>query len=77
MPKFHKDMVPNPKYRGEGVNGQTFPICHKCGRYRLSDCLASSSVCFGCGVMDHKLRNCPWVPNNDKDNRQQSQRYPL
>ncbi|XP_055822095.1 uncharacterized protein LOC129890597 [Solanum dulcamara] len=67
VPKYHKDRVPNPRYQGDNDSGQAFLACQKCGKYHPGDCLASSGVCFGYGVKDHKLRHFSWVAKNDTD----------
>ncbi|XP_049357062.1 uncharacterized protein LOC125821721 [Solanum verrucosum] len=74
-PKFHKKRVSNPKPQGGG-GGSSLPNCAECGRNHECKCLEGSNTCFGCGKMDHKMRNCPSVEKNEGDSPRRAQPYP-
>ena len=37
----------------------TAPTCNECGKKHRGVCHRISGACYGCGVMDHLVRNCP------------------
>ncbi|XP_049372557.1 uncharacterized protein LOC125837495 [Solanum verrucosum] len=74
-PRPNNERVSNPKPQGDG-NRSSMPTCAKCGRNHEGNCLAGYNVCFGCGKMDHKIRNCPLVDKNDGYGRRRAQLYP-
>ena len=41
--------------------------CASCGRKQAGECLAGFNDCFGCGMMDHKIRHCPLIVKNEGD----------
>ncbi|WMV09070.1 hypothetical protein MTR67_002455 [Solanum verrucosum] len=74
--KFNKERVSNPKPKGGSGSGSLFPTCAKCGKKREGKFLAGSNACFGCGKMDHKIRDCPLVSKNEGDNCRKAQPNP-
>ncbi|WMV37505.1 hypothetical protein MTR67_030890, partial [Solanum verrucosum] len=67
--KFNKDRVSNPKPQGGNSGGSSLSTCAKRGKKHENKCLASSNRCFGCGMMDHKKRDCPAISKSERDNR--------
>ncbi|XP_049374796.1 uncharacterized protein LOC125839851 [Solanum verrucosum] len=72
-PRFNKEKVSNPKPQGGG-NGSSLPNCAKCGRNHEG--IEGSNACFGCGKMDHKIRDCTTVSKKEGDSRRRAQPYP-
>ncbi|XP_049391112.1 uncharacterized protein LOC125855429 [Solanum stenotomum] len=75
-PNFNANSVSNPKPQGGNVNRSLFPNCAKCVRKHDGKGLTSSNAYFGCGKMDHKIRDFPSVANNVGDKRRRAQPYP-
>ncbi|XP_049405224.1 uncharacterized protein LOC125868669 [Solanum stenotomum] len=71
------DMV-IPSY-DKGFSVKVPPICDlsstKKGKHE-GKCLVGSNACFGCGKMDHKIRDFPSIAKNDGDNHQRAQPNP-
>jgi len=44
----------------EGSRMTTYPLCVRCKRRYLRDCLATSSRCYICR-QEHRLRDCPYL----------------
>ncbi|KAH0720584.1 hypothetical protein KY290_005079 [Solanum tuberosum] len=74
-PRQRNERVSNPKPQGDG-NNPLMPTFAKYGRNHEGKCLAGSNACFGCGKMDHKIRDCPLVTRNYGDTRRRAQLYP-
>ncbi|KAK4717981.1 hypothetical protein R3W88_016319 [Solanum pinnatisectum] len=55
-------------HQEESGSRALLPSCYKCGRKHEGKCLVSSNSCFGCGTIDHKIRDCPSVAKNKRDN---------
>ena len=36
-----------------------YSSCHECGKNYKGECLMGMNVCYKCGNMGHKQRNCP------------------
>ena len=36
-----------------------YSSCHKCGKNYKGECLMGMNVCYKCGDMGHKQRDCP------------------
>ncbi|XP_049381553.1 uncharacterized protein LOC125846146 [Solanum stenotomum] len=75
-PLSNKDRVPNPKPQGGNGSGSLVSTCAKCGRKHKGKCLAGTNACFGCGKMDHEIRDCPSVSKNEGDSLRRAQPYP-
>ncbi|XP_049391593.1 uncharacterized protein LOC125856035 [Solanum stenotomum] len=50
-----------PKANQERGSGPPFakPTCHNCGKKNHRKVLVGTSGCYGCGKLDHQVRNCP------------------
>ncbi|XP_049365731.1 uncharacterized protein LOC125830597 [Solanum verrucosum] len=70
--RFNKERMSNPNHEGGNGSGSLLPTCAKCGRKHEGKCLAGSNACFGCGKMDHKIRDCPSIAKNEGDNRRKA-----
>lgn len=55
--KFNKVRVSNIKPQIENGNGSLLPTFAKCGMKHEGKCLVSSNACFGCGKMEHTIRD--------------------
>ncbi|XP_049369354.1 uncharacterized protein LOC125834225 [Solanum verrucosum] len=73
LSRFNKERVSNPKHQVGNGSGSLLPTFVKYGRKHESKCLAGSNACFGCGKMDHKVRDCPSVAKNEGDNHRKAQ----
>nr|XP_016479255.1 PREDICTED: uncharacterized protein LOC107800578 [Nicotiana tabacum] len=61
-PSYHKQNKPNfstvstPSY----VQGKTYtPTCAQCKKNNYGACRRASGACFNCGILDHKVKECP------------------
>uniref|UniRef100_M1DNE7 Gag-pol protein n=1 Tax=Solanum tuberosum TaxID=4113 RepID=M1DNE7_SOLTU len=62
--------------RSEGNGSSEQRVSEKFGKIHRGECLADSNVCFGCGKINHKIRDCPSVTMNEGDNHRRAQPYP-
>ncbi|WMV24000.1 hypothetical protein MTR67_017385 [Solanum verrucosum] len=62
--------------QGNGSSKKMVPELQRCGKGHRSECLADKNACFGCGKMDHMIRNYPSVAKNEGDNSRWAQSFP-
>ncbi|XP_049381281.1 uncharacterized protein LOC125845794 [Solanum stenotomum] len=78
-----KEMFGESKRDKTGYGNFSHARSNEHGRSKLfqrkheGKCLASANACFGCGKMDHKIRDCPSVAKNEGDNCRRAQPNPL
>ncbi|KAF3679341.1 L-ascorbate peroxidase 1, cytosolic [Capsicum annuum] len=58
----NRDRASGPKPQGSACSARTNPLCQKYSRNHQGICRAGSDVCFGCGKLGHRVRQCPQVP---------------
>ncbi|XP_049375518.1 uncharacterized protein LOC125840590 [Solanum verrucosum] len=71
-PRVKKDGVSNPKPQG-GDSGGSYvarPNCAKYGRKHDGKCLAGTDGCFSCGKIGNKMRDCPMLKVNGREDKQ-------
>ncbi|WMV29770.1 hypothetical protein MTR67_023155 [Solanum verrucosum] len=69
----------NYSHARSGGRGHPRPLMltyAKCGRNNEGKYLAVSNACFGCGKMDHKIRDYPSITRNEGDTHRRAQPYP-
>lgn len=74
-PKPRNERVSNSKPQGDNCKS-LISTCAKCGRNHEGKCLEGSNGCFGCGKMDHKIRDWLSIANNNRDSHHRAQPYP-
>ncbi|XP_049364231.1 uncharacterized protein LOC125828978 [Solanum verrucosum] len=52
------------------------PLAEQCGKKHKNKCLAGTDACFGCGKIDHKIRDYPSVAKNKGENHRRAQPNP-
>ncbi|KAI9160100.1 hypothetical protein LWI28_005107 [Acer negundo] len=57
----------NEKTVGDTPFKKNFPHCQRCGRTHAGECYMINEACFGCGKMDHQIRDCPKRRYDSKD----------
>lgn len=73
---FNKDRVSNLQTQGVNGGGYLLPTCTKYGRKHEGKSLEGSNACFGCGKMDHNIRDYPSDAKNEEDNSRRAQTNP-
>ncbi|XP_060182450.1 uncharacterized protein LOC132612133 [Lycium barbarum] len=64
-PKFRNDkrqnFRPSSSYSqtSGGQSNYNYPICGKCNKKHLGECLMGRNVCYGCGQRGHIQKDCP------------------
>jgi len=74
-PRTRNERMSNPKPQGD-CGKSLMPACAKCERNNGKECLAGSNACFGCGKMDHKIRDFPLITRIEGDTNRRAQPYP-
>ncbi|TXG51790.1 hypothetical protein EZV62_024314 [Acer yangbiense] len=49
----------NEKSVGDTPFRKNFPPCQRYGRPHSGECYMNTGACFGCGKLDHKIKDCP------------------
>ncbi|KAA3469711.1 Transposon Ty3-G Gag-Pol polyprotein [Gossypium australe] len=49
----------SPSVTSVGSVGNSKPKCKHCNKFPHEECQSRSGACFGCGSLDHFLRDCP------------------
>ncbi|XP_049364126.1 uncharacterized protein LOC125828847 [Solanum verrucosum] len=79
QPRFKKrapnqDSSSTPRVNQEKSGGPPFskPTCTNCGKKHFGKCLACTNGCYGCGNIDHQVKDCPTLRAKGKEAKQAS-----
>ena len=62
------------KFNQEKGNGSPYPkpICTTCGKKHYGKCLAGTNGCYGCGKIDHQVKDCPTLTAKEREAKKAS-----
>ena len=66
-PNHDVSSAPKSNYERNGSSQVDRPTFKTFGKKRLEKCLDGTSVCYGCGKNDHKVRDCPTIASRWRD----------
>ncbi|KAF3653732.1 hypothetical protein FXO38_15514 [Capsicum annuum] len=76
VPKYKNDGqygAPCSKSQGSGKCVRTNLLCGEYGKNHKRVCRTDSDICFGCGKLGHRVRNCPQLGSQGQYNHSSAQ----
>uniref|UniRef100_M1DD77 Gag-protease polyprotein n=1 Tax=Solanum tuberosum TaxID=4113 RepID=M1DD77_SOLTU len=72
--RMNPSMFSTPRVNQEKSGGPPFskPTCTNCGKKHFGKCLAGTNGCYGCGNIDHQVKNCPTLTAKGREAKQAS-----